>query len=243
MPKRIVDSQGKGLTVADLRNLCDGLPSPDALPGENEQWTVYRDFLKSLRSADLLFERSKGYLSWIQGTVLNLCVESSLLRKGQYARLLDHVGMKRATAYNCRRIAQSFTSDTARRYGYTQLLHKIAARGPLWDRVDLVRDAPEHEEDDLIPAPQSPKRQENGAPPKMRPVQVTYDNVKSHLRKLGAVVNAILTMPDPKVELRDARATFELIRTECESLRGALRKVMRRAEQKIEMLSRASHAA
>lgn len=211
------------------------LPDQKDVPKENQSWIVYRDYLKTLSAHDNFFERGKGFLSWLQGTALTLCIESKQLKRGQYTKLLKAIKMKRGTAYNCRRIAKTFLPNRAAKYGYTEMLRMLGL-ATLDDRHDLVHDAPEDsDQSDATPG----KRQQIGAKGKCKgkgkgsAPKVTYENVGARFAKMKDAAKAIKKMPDPKIELDEALRVYQQIRTDCEMIRGFLQQIMDKAETKI----------
>ena len=106
-------SKSKTAEVVDL--LSD-------LPPEHETEEVYQKFLSTFQQRFTIWDRGKGWMSWVQGTVLNRIANSSRCGRQSIQRITDAVGIGRATAYNCRRIAQRFNPDEARTMGYTEML-------------------------------------------------------------------------------------------------------------------------
>lgn len=87
-----------------------------------------------------IFDRGKGYLSWIQGMALSKVrplpgsIDDGIeLRKNDGTRMawaewlqsLKHP-ISESTAYWCRRIAQIFDAQTAKTTGYTEMISQLA---------------------------------------------------------------------------------------------------------------------
>ena len=210
------------------------LPDDGDVPKANQSWTVYRDYLKGLIQHDNFFERGKGFLSWLQGTVLTLCVESKKLKRGEYSMLLAAIKMKRGTAYNCRRIAKAFMPDRARTLGYTAMLRALGL-ATLDDRHDLAHEAPEFIDDDGD-GNSTPEDQEIGANGKKKTKKiskVTHANVGAVLSKMKDAAKSIKKMPTPKIELDEALKVYQQIRTDAEMIRGFLGQIIANADKKI----------
>ena len=208
------------------------LPDDGDVPKANQSWAVYRDYLKGLIPHDNFFERGKGILSWMQGTALTLCVESTKLKRGEYSKLLADIKMKRGTAYNCRRIAKAYMPDRARTLGYTAMLRALGL-ATLDDRHDLSHEAPEFDEvgDNSTPG----NDQEIGAGKKKnkKTSKVNHKNVGAILDKMKDAAKAVKKMPDPKIELDEALKMYQKIRTDAEMIRGFLQQIIKNADKKI----------
>ena len=197
------------------------LPAPSDLPPENQPWTVYRDFMLSLKKADNFFERGKGQISWLQGECLNRAVASNKLKRGDYKKLLKEIGWTKSTGYNCRRIAQRFDFSEACRYGFTEMLRKLN-----WSTLDtrfkLQTDAPEFDDPEECKSKDTDKGQLIDPSPSRKrsrkhrssstKIKVDYENVDKHLDNLLAVAQGIEAMPRPAIELAEARKVYESLR-------------------------------
>jgi hypothetical protein len=231
----------------------DTLPKQDGLPGENESWTVYRDYLLTLQQKDNFFERGKGAISWLQGEALNRCVTSKKLKHGQYTKLLAAIKMKKTTAYNCRRIAASFIYEYACRNGYSKMLEKLGWT-TIGRKMDLVNDAPEFGGDDIpdstdtddLPTTKGQKvdpikSTEPSNDTKVDPSpKVTYENVDDQLQELFLVARGISRMPQPAIELDHAKKIYHNMRTKAVQVIGLLNKILKNAEKEIRKIEKSA---
>lgn len=95
-----------------------------SLPIENEKLDYYRQYMQDSTRQINEFELSVGYLRYLQGVCLNRFMESANCNKGDYQVLLDSVGMKKQTAWNCRQIAKRFTAEQAKEKTYTGMVEE-----------------------------------------------------------------------------------------------------------------------
>lgn len=219
-------------------DLLSDLPDEDGLPKENQTWTAYRDYLQGIRKDANFFERGKGWISWLQGEVLNRCVTSKKLKRGEYSQLLKAIGMQKGTAYNCRRIAANFSPGVARVKGFSEML-RILKWETLDKRHDLEQDAPEL--DDTGSAVSSSQKNNpkstNPTNPKSVKSVVNYENHKAKFSSLVDLATAASKFQiDPSVELGDAEKYYDAIRTEAEKARRRIVKTIQRAEQELATL-------
>lgn len=217
-------------------DLLSALPTEDSLPKENQTWTAYRDYLQGIRKDANFFERGKGWISWLQGEVLNRCVTSKKLKRGEYSQLLKSIGMQKGTAYNCRRIAANFPPEVARVKGFSEML-RVLKWETLDKRHDLERDAPEL--DDTGPTGSSSQiiNPNKGRPKSVKSLAINYENHKSKFSSLVDLATAASKFQvDPPVELADAEKYYDAIRTEADKARRLIAKTIKRAEKEIETL-------
>lgn len=182
------------------------------IPKANLKHKVYVEALQNLhrqigfepRNQSDFFDRSKGWISFQQGQVLNLLKDSKLCKHGMYTPLVKQIPMSVETAYNCRRIAKAFDAKHARIFGYTQML-----RGLGWKSVDTAGDL-----DDCLPqnadtpSPQKPAGGRNVKPTR-KPRQITPDNLPKQLKTMIETANDIKAMPPAKLKRQDAIQFYE----------------------------------
>lgn len=228
-------------------DLLSDLPKVDDLPAENQSWMVYRDWLKSIQTDSNFFERGKGWISYLQGEVLNRCVASKKLKRGDYTKLLKSIGMKKGTAYNCRRIAARFGPREARKKGFSEML-RILKWETLDERGDLTHDAPEFDDvetSDIEETPEPGKGQNfhpnRNRPKAPKPPTVNYDNHGSKLKTLVTLARNLSKFQiDPPVELADAESYYDAIRTEAEKAKRLLVKAIGIATRELKGLGKAA---
>jgi len=102
-------------------------------PKENQPLDYYRKYLRHLDPMLNILEIRLGYLRWLQGTALLHALESRRVKRGEYGKLLNQIGISKPTAFNCRKIAMGVPRVSAEKLGYSEMLRAV---GILKDQVD-----------------------------------------------------------------------------------------------------------
>lgn len=93
-------------------------------PTAGESLSVYLAYLKTLKADSLSWDRGKGRMSWLQGTVLlharKACQESGV--DGAWGKFLGSVGVKETTAKYLRKIAVTISEEESHTLGYDEML-------------------------------------------------------------------------------------------------------------------------
>lgn len=200
---------------------------PTNVPVDGDAAT-YRDFLLKLNPIATTVNRAKIQLAWIYGEALNAFIASPHYKRGDYTKLLADIGMSWTKAHYVRMLAERFTLATAlKRPSYSDLLREMKQlpdREPkhgqergigdrMLDEVDPPDDVRGDENEDTGKGEGKAKGKK---PPKggRPPLAVTHETVLLRLEEIKAQAIKIKTMNPPNIELADATALYDRIRSE-----------------------------
>ena len=187
-------------------------------PPEGATAKQYEKYLDSLRSPAGLWDRGLGWISWLQGQALERLVKSDRCKRGTYTSALEKIGMKRGTAYNCRRIYNQFRESVARKRGYTDMLRDLGLAS-VDERADLIHDCDFDREEH---APKSPPTLGGNRKTKRHRITGTLANIAKQLQTYktnGATKElALRNRQEMKTELVKIKHLAETLIAECETV-------------------------
>lgn len=99
------------------------------LPKEGQKLTVYADFLLKLQGKSRFFDRSLGYISWLQGKVLNMARKQC--KRGDWKKFVCAIQvapgktMTLETAQKLRKIANHIIESQAIIKSYSDMLEMV----------------------------------------------------------------------------------------------------------------------
>ena len=98
------------------------------LPAEGQKPVVYADFLLKLQSKTRFFDRNLGYISWLQGKVLNMARKKC--KRGEWGPFVGSIdvggrAMTLETAQKLRKIADHVVESQAKIKSYSDMLKMI----------------------------------------------------------------------------------------------------------------------
>lgn len=204
------------------------------MPKDHQTPAVYITALKDLhqqsswnkqRQTDV-WDRGKGWISFQQGQILNLIIESNKCKHGDYGKVLQTVGLKEGTAYNCRRIAKKYSEKHAKIYGYSVML-----KGLGWESIDTKADLPD---DGLRKVPDSKKKTTR------KPRNIKADNLKKHLAKMLETAKGIQAMDLVHLGRDDSRVLYEETIAELIQVRRVIEKTEADFKKRIVKLLKAA---
>ena len=172
----------------------------DDLPPENADPVIYEIHLRNLISHADIWDRGRGWISWLEGMILERARKSSKCKRGDYGKILQAIGIHEKTAYNCRRIAQRFLPEKAKRMGYTEMLRELG-----WSSLDKKADLVDPE-DETMRQPADSSIEESDDRKTRR--SVTDANLIATLDKVAKLMNAVATMPKSRKDLDKATAEY-----------------------------------
>jgi len=114
-------------TTTAIINPVDAIKTDDLPPVQADR-KVYEDYLVNLNPTAGIWDRGKGWISWIQGTVLNRLKDSKKCTASDYAAVLEMVGISRSTGYHCCRIAAKIKEEDAMKMGYTEMAASLGCK-------------------------------------------------------------------------------------------------------------------
>lgn len=184
------------------------------VPKENQPLDYYRKYLRHLDPMLNILEIRLGYLRWLQGTALLHAIESRRVKRGEYGKLLKQLGISKATAFNCRKIALGIPRVNAEKLGYSEMLRIV---GILKDVVDdeeaAVGSASSLIDEDIAPEGENPLP------------RVTFHNFVEKLQHARDVLTAMTELEyapasreDALRRYTDAKEQIRLIKKLCSDL-------------------------
>ena len=98
------------------------------LPAEGQKPTIYADFLLKLQSKTRFFDRNLGYISWLQGKVLNMA--RNKCKRGEWGPFVGSIdvgdrAMTMETAQKLMKIANHIVESQAKIKSYSDMLKMV----------------------------------------------------------------------------------------------------------------------
>lgn len=194
-------------------------------PPKNATPKVYRDYLRNIKADHNYYERGLGYMSWLTGCSLERAKRSTKVKRGDYQKIVEAVGLSQATAYNCRRIYKSYTRVNSMRMGYTEMLRKLG-----WTSLDTKTDIDQSADPESNGGGIGSSRTKKITIKELNPI---LDTIANSIRAIKAMPMSALEPDKAKMEYEVARTTLTRIKTDCE-------RSIRFMEERINSMSRKS---
>lgn len=188
-----------------------------------------------------IFDRGKGFLSWIQGMALWKVrplpgaidpgmdlrnTDGTRLAWTEWLQSLKHP-MSEATAYWCRRIYKTFSAEQAKATGYTEMISQVAPSFQPAMKRDREKWKKQNEFDESTgPSPSPPGKDE---PIPVETVERTLDNIAGTLERFKSVADA----PDL---YNDVDESLRILSDQQKRIDG-----LRRALDEVEKILQATH--
>ena len=224
MPEKLGRAVTSGnSTITDLTNITmTNIPTNVPIDGDV---TTYRRFLLSLNPIATTVNRAKIQLAWVYGEALNAFLASPHYKHGDYTKLLAEIEMSWTKAYYVRMLAERYTLETAlKRASYSDLLREmkqIPDREPkhgqtmgTGDRILDAVDPPNNTRGNIKGKEDYTNKGKKTSRTGRPPLDVTHETVLLRLEEIKGQAIKIKAMNPPNVELADANALYDRIRSE-----------------------------
>lgn len=195
-------------------------------PPKNATPKIYRDYLQSIRAEHNYFERGLGYMSWLTGCSLERAKRSTKVKRGDYQKIVEAVGLSQATAYNCRRIYKAYTRVNSMRMGYTEMLRKLG-----WNSLDTKTD---------IDKSADVESSSGGIGTGNRVKKITLNQLNPLLDGIANSIRAIKSMPLSALEPSKAQEEYEVARTTLTRIKADCERSIKFMEDRIASMSKKS---